>query len=42
MKEQIAGFYVLNCKDLGEAIALATKIPDVLHNSVGIRLVLEL
>src|SRR6266516_7537441 len=41
-KEQLAGFYVLHCKDLDEAIALATKIPDVLHGSVEIRPVLEL
>ena len=41
-KEQLAGFYILNCKDLDEAIALATKIPDVLHGSVEIRPVLEM
>ena len=41
-KEQLAGFYILDCKDLDEAIALATKIPDVLHGSVEIRPVLEL
>ena len=41
-KEQLAGTYVLNCKDLDEAITMATKIPDALHGSVEIRPVLEL
>jgi len=41
-KEQLAGFYVLNCENLDEAIALATKIPDVSHGSIEIRPVLEL
>ena len=41
-KEQLVGTYVLNCKDLDEAIAMATKIPDALHGSVEIRPVLEL
>src|SRR5437588_9192618 len=41
-KEQLVGIYVLNCKDLDEAIAMATKIPDALHGSVEIRPVLEL
>jgi hypothetical protein len=41
-KEQLAGFYILNCKDLDEAIALATKIPDVSRGSIEIRPVLEL
>src|SRR5689334_6622709 len=26
-KEQLAGYYILDCKDLGEAIAWAAKIP---------------
>jgi hypothetical protein len=41
-KEQLAGTYVLNCKDLDEAIAMAAKIPDALHGSVEIRPVLEM
>src|SRR5260370_29879596 len=41
-KEQLAGTYVLNCKDLDEAITMATKIPAALHGSVEIRPVLEL
>jgi hypothetical protein len=41
-KEQLAGSYVLNCKDLDEAIEMASKIPDVLLGSVEIRPVREL
>lgn len=36
-KEQLAGFYVLNCKDLDEAIEMASKIPDAAHGCVEIR-----
>ena len=41
-KEQLAGFYVLNCKDLDEAIELAAKIPDVAYGSIEIRPVLSI
>jgi hypothetical protein len=41
-KEQLAGTYVLNCKDLDEAIEMATRIPDVLSGSIEIRPVMEL
>jgi hypothetical protein len=41
-KEQLAGTYVLNCKDLDEAIEMAARIPDALTGSVEIRSVLEL
>jgi hypothetical protein len=41
-KEQLAGTYVLDCKDLDEAIEMATKIPDALLGSVEIRPVREL
>lgn len=41
-KEQLAGTYVLNCKDLDEAIEIANKIPDAVYGSVEIRPVLEL
>src|SRR5712672_2806889 len=40
-KEQLAGIYVLNCKDLDEAIATANKIPDVSLGSVEIRPMVE-
>jgi hypothetical protein len=41
-KEQLAGTYVLNCKDLDEAIELAARIPDALTSSVEIRPVMEM
>ncbi len=41
-KEQLGGFYVLNCKDLDEAIEMASKIPDAVHGSIEIRPVMEL
>ena len=41
-KEQLAGLYVLNCKDLDQAIEMAVKIPDALIGSVEIRPVMEL
>ena len=41
-KEQLAGFYVLNCKDLDEAVALAIKIPDAQFGAIEIRPVMEI
>lgn len=40
-KEQLGGYYILNCKDLDEAIAAATKIPGVRSGSIEIRPVME-
>jgi hypothetical protein len=40
-KEQLAGIYILECKNLDEAIALAMKIPDALFGSIEIRPVIE-
>jgi hypothetical protein len=39
-KEQLAGTYILECKDMDEAIELAAKIPDASYGSVEIRPVL--
>jgi hypothetical protein len=36
-KEQLGGFYVLDCKDLDEAIDWAAKIPGSQNGSVEIR-----
>jgi hypothetical protein len=41
-KEQLAGFYLLDAKDLNEAIRLAAKIPPVQYGSVEVRPVREL
>ena len=40
-KEQLGGFYLLNCKDLDEAIEVAAKIPAVTDGSIEIRPVME-
>ena len=40
-KEQLGGFYVLQCKDLDEAIAVAAKIPGAKVGSVEIRPIVE-
>ena len=41
-KEQLAGFYMLEARDLNEAIRLAEKIPPARYGSVEIRPVREL
>lgn len=41
-KEQLAGFYMLEAKDLNQAIALASKIPPVRYGSVEVRPAREL
>ncbi len=40
--EHLGGFYLLDCKDLDEAIEMAVKIPDALIGSIEIRPVMEL
>jgi hypothetical protein len=36
-KEQMGGFYLVDCKDLDEAIAMAAKIPGSKHGSIEVR-----
>jgi hypothetical protein len=36
-KEQLGGFYIVECKDLDEAIQIAADIPDAAHGSIEIR-----
>src|SRR3954447_10217750 len=36
-KEQLGGFYILNCKDLDEAIDWAARIPGAQQGSIEIR-----
>jgi hypothetical protein len=36
-KEQIGGYFVVECKDLDEAIEIASKIPTVRDGSVEVR-----
>ncbi len=40
-KEQLGGLYVLECKDLDEAIEYAKRIPTAKHGSIEIRPVLK-
>ena len=39
-KEQLGGFYILDCKDLDEAIAYAARIPSAAHGSIEVRPIL--
>lgn len=41
-KEQLAGFFVLNCNDLDEAVTLAARLPDVHSGSIEVRPVMNL
>jgi hypothetical protein len=36
-REQLGGYYLLDCKDLDEAIGWASRIPDATHGSVEVR-----
>ena len=40
-KEQLGGFYVVEAKDLDEAIELAARIPDVRNGSIEVRPIME-
>lgn len=40
-KEQLGGYYILNCKDLDEAIEMAAQIPGARHGSIEIRPIME-
>ncbi len=40
-KEQLGGFYILNCENLDEAIAMAAKIPGAKHGCVEVRPIME-
>jgi hypothetical protein len=41
-KEQIAGYFLVDCKDLDEAIEVASKIPGALRGSIEVRPIWEL
>ena len=36
-KEQVGGYYVIDCNDLDEAIEVAAKLPGARHGSVEVR-----
>jgi hypothetical protein len=41
-KEQLGGFYILNCNDLDEALGWAAKVPSAAYASVEVRPILEI
>ncbi len=41
-KEQMAGFYLVDCKDLDEAIEVASKIPGAAFGSIEVRPIWEM
>jgi hypothetical protein len=41
-KEQLGGYYILDCKDLDEAIAYAAKIPSARFGSIEVRPIMEM
>jgi hypothetical protein len=40
-KEQLGGFYLVNCNDLDEALQIAANIPGALRGSVEVRPIME-
>ena len=41
-KEQMGGFYLVDCKDLDEAIEVAAKIPGARDGSIEVRPIWEM
>jgi hypothetical protein len=41
-KEQIGGFFLVDCKDLDEAIEVAAKIPAARHGAIEVRPIWEM
>jgi hypothetical protein len=41
-KEQVGGYFVVDCKDLDEAIEVASKIPGARHGSIEVRPIWEM
>jgi len=41
-KEQIGGYYVVDCKNLDEAIEVAARIPGARHGSIEVRPIWEM
>ena len=40
-KEQLGGYYLLECKDLDEALECAAKIPSARHGSIEVRPIMK-
>ena len=41
-KEQIGGYYMVDCKDLDEAIEVASKIPHAENGTIEVRPIWEM
>jgi hypothetical protein len=41
-KEQVGGYFIIDCKDLDEAIEIAAKIPAAAHGSIEVRPIWEM
>lgn len=41
-KEQLGGFYLVDCRDIDEAIELAAQLPGATHGSIEIRPIWDL
>jgi hypothetical protein len=41
-KEQMGGFYLVDCNDLDEAIEVASRIPGAAHGSIEVRPIWEM
>ncbi|MEV4640703.1 YciI family protein [Actinoplanes sp. NPDC049548] len=42
VKEHLAGFYLIDCADLDEAVQWAAKVPDAAYTQVEVRPVLDM
>ena len=40
-KEQLNGFYLVECNNLDEAVEIASKIPDAVRGSIEVRPIME-
>jgi hypothetical protein len=41
-KEQLTGYFVLECDDLDQALELAARIPGALHGAIEVRPLLDM
>ena len=41
-KEQLGGFFLVDCRDLDEAIEIASKIPGARHGTIEVRPIWEM
>jgi hypothetical protein len=41
-KEQVGGYFVVDCKDLDEAIEIASKVPGARHGTIEVRPIWEM